>query len=258
MKRLTLFALLALIITGSAMAWDTRGHAAIAYIAERHLTPRAKANIEQYLGGRSLVYYSAWMDFNRTEPPFDITRDWHVDYWTEDMRYDAEGKLTEPRSIEATKRIIGEMADFRALPDSLVTLNIKFLTHLVGDIHCPVHVNFAKTRPWRVYAGKKQVKFHAMWDGHVVAIKHKGHSPMSLAELLDIYSPEQIAQMQKGDPDQWHAETTALSDKVVEMMPENRKLTNINYFNEAIRLADYQFALAGYRLAKILNTIFDK
>jgi hypothetical protein len=102
MKKILLAILLCAVMTGAAWAWDNRGHATIARIAERHLTPRAKANIEKYLDGQSFVYYASWMDFNRHKPPFDITRDWHVDYWTDDMRTDAEGNPLPPVSIEQT------------------------------------------------------------------------------------------------------------------------------------------------------------
>ena len=80
MKRVIFALLFALIAASSAVAWDSRGHSTVAYLAERHLTPRAKANIERYINGKSIVYYASWMDYNRTDPPFDVTNDWPVDY----------------------------------------------------------------------------------------------------------------------------------------------------------------------------------
>ena len=41
-------------------------------------------------------------------------------------------------------------------------------------------------------------------------------------------------------------------------MPENKVLTAENYFNEAIVIAEDRMTVAGYRLAAILNSIFDK
>ena len=52
---------------GSAFAWGKSGHDAIAYIAERHLTPKAKKNIEKYLDGRSIV--STLRGWTRTVTP---------------------------------------------------------------------------------------------------------------------------------------------------------------------------------------------
>lgn len=54
------------------------GHDAIAYIAECNLTPKAKKNIEKYLGGRSIVYYASWMDQVRHTPAYRHTNTWHT------------------------------------------------------------------------------------------------------------------------------------------------------------------------------------
>lgn len=258
MKRCIFTLIVAILFSGNALAWDNRGHSTITYIAERHITPRAKANIERYIGGRSIVYYAAWMDFNRSTPPFDVTRDWHVDYWTDAHRTDADGNPLPPCSVTQVKRIISEMGDFRTLSDSLVNVNIKFLVHLVGDMHCPVHIDFPTSRPMKVTMDKKPVKVHAMWDAYVLNSKHNGTSPMQLAEEFDIFTPEQIAKVQSGSLDSWHNETVAISKKVIEMLPESKVITYDNYLNEAIKYAEDRITVAGYRLAAILNLIFDK
>ena len=258
MKRFLTILLLTVSCSFSAMAWDNRGHSTIAYIAERHLTPRAKANIESYIGGRSIVYYASWMDVNRTDPPFDITNNWHVDYWTDNERTDANGNPLPPNSATQIKRIVNEMGDFRQLSDSLVNINIKFLVHLVGDMHCPVHINFPTSRPMRVKYGKQTLKVHGMWDGKILDSKHEGTSPMQLSKDLDIYPAEVVAKAQSGTIDDWYNETVVISDKVIEMIPANKQVSYSTYFNKAIHFAEDRITVAGYRLAAILNSIFDK
>lgn len=258
MKKFTSLLLLILLCTSSALAWDNRGHSTVAYIAERHLTPRAKSNIERYIGNRSITYYASWMDYNRTDPPYDVTHDWHVDYWTNDMRTDAQGNALPPVSTSNLKRIVEEMSDYRSLSDSLVNLHIKCIVHMVGDIHCPVHINFADSRPMRVKEGKKTLKVHAMWDARVLASKHDGTSPMQLSTELDTYTAEQIAAIQKGTIDDWHNESVEYSKRAIEMIPQNKQVSYESYFNSAIEIAENRITVAGYRLAAILNSIFDK
>ena len=53
MKRVVLFIMMAA-LSSSAMAWGSLGHRTIAEIAERNLTPEAKANIERYTKGTPL------------------------------------------------------------------------------------------------------------------------------------------------------------------------------------------------------------
>lgn len=242
----------------SALAWDGKGHTAIAYIAERHLTPRAKANIEKYIGNHSIAYYASWMDYYRKYPGYEMTHHWHVDYWTDADRTDADGNPAEPLAVHHIKRILNEMPDFRTLSDSTVNINIKLLVHMVGDMHCPVHIDFPKYRPIDVNVQGKKMRYHKMWDGAVVEIKHKGMSPLMLAEELDRCSDTEIAAIAKGTPDYWYAESIAAATKAYKIMPKNTKLTTDNYFNAAVEIADSQIRNAGYRLAAVLNSIFDK
>lgn len=72
-KNITLFICLAWCAIQSASAWNRTAHEAIAYIAEQHLTPSAKAAIEKYLDGRSIVYYAAWMDQRHEHIPYKHT-----------------------------------------------------------------------------------------------------------------------------------------------------------------------------------------
>ena len=61
MKRFILILFL-LLAAREIRAFGLAGHAAIACIAEHHLTPRARANIMRYTDHRSIVYYASWMD----------------------------------------------------------------------------------------------------------------------------------------------------------------------------------------------------
>ncbi len=259
MKRFILLLAVGLSMTcTSVLAWDGKGHTTVAYIAERHLTPRAKANITKYTDNRPISYYASWMDYYRKYPGYEMTHHWHVDYWTDADRTDAEGNPAEPVAVHQIKRIVNEMADFRSLNDSTVLVNIKFLTHLVGDMHCPVHIDFPKYRPMSVNVYGKKVRYHKMWDGMVVDIKHKGMSPRTLAEELDKCDDEAIAAIVKGTPDDWYAESIAEATHAYDIMPKKGKLTTDNYFNAAVEIADSQIRNAGYRLAAVLNSIFDK
>ena len=96
-----------------------------------------------------------------------------------------------------------------------------------------------------------------MWDGRVIDSKHNNTSPLLLAQNLDIFSAEQIAKFQSGTIDDWNEETVVAAKKVIEMIPENKQITYSNYFNKAVLIAEDRITVAGYRLAAILNSIFD-
>jgi len=144
MKKTLLLAFAALCFVQSALAWGKSGHDAVAYIAETHLTKRAKAVIERYLG-HSIVYDASWMDDYRAEPGYEMTNWWHVDYGKGEPTKDAAGNPLEPNVLRELNRAIERLRDYRNLDDSTVVVNLRYVIHLVGDMHCPSHVNYQQT-----------------------------------------------------------------------------------------------------------------
>ena len=55
----------------SAFGWGQKGHDVVAAIAEQHLTRKAKKAITEILDGKSIVYYSSWMDNIQNSPDWD-------------------------------------------------------------------------------------------------------------------------------------------------------------------------------------------
>ena len=130
MKRIIcalMVAVFAFMVSFEAKAWGTVAHHAAVYIAQQNLTPTTKKEIRKYLN-HSLTYYATWMDHYRCTIPYEPLDWWH------NVAVDEKNNIIEldGRSgyVQAT-RIIGEMKDYKSLPDSLIALNIKLLTHIV-------------------------------------------------------------------------------------------------------------------------------
>ena len=146
---------------GTAFGWGKSGHDAIAYIAECNLTPKAKKNIEKYLDGRSIVYYASWMDVYRHTPAYKVTSGWHGD------RVDADGKYVpnaKGDALQCIEEAISRLKDYRSLDDSTVLVSIKYLVHLVGDMHCPVHVKYPWYKNFKFDLNGRPSEFHSFWD----------------------------------------------------------------------------------------------
>lgn len=45
-----------------SFGWSQKGHDTVAFIAENHLTPATKAAVDSLLDGKSIVYWSNWLD----------------------------------------------------------------------------------------------------------------------------------------------------------------------------------------------------
>ena len=63
------------LITVPSFGWGRRVHAAIAYIAEQNLTPKAKKTVDEILEGKTMSYYASWLDYYRAEMQITYTED---------------------------------------------------------------------------------------------------------------------------------------------------------------------------------------
>ena len=223
-----------------------------AYIAETHLTKRAKAVIERYLG-HSIVYDASWMDDYRAEPGYEMTNWWHVDYGKGEPTKDAAGNPLEPNVLRELNRAIERLRDYRNLDDSTVVVNLRYVIHLVGDMHCPSHVNYQQSRMRVLFYGV-DTQYHALFDGGILDRKHRwGY--MEYKHQLDRYSRREREALAAGTPDDWFAESRRECAVIYDWAAPGDKL-GLSFCNKAIGLLDHQLIKASYRLAKVLNELF--
>ncbi|MFC7670812.1 S1/P1 nuclease [Hymenobacter humi] len=70
--------LLALVLLPySLLAWGVLGHRAIGRIAENHLTPHAKREMQRLLGTETLTLVTTWPDEIRPDPQYAPLAVWH-------------------------------------------------------------------------------------------------------------------------------------------------------------------------------------
>ena len=266
MKRLRgfLLLLLATIVSQSAFAWGNFGHGAIAYVAEQHLTPQAKEGCRHYLK-HTLPWYASWMDFWRAVPPYVHTNMWHGIKSDErgKLRWDISGERANGQAMIQVKRIVEEMQNYKNLPDSLVRQNLIYLIHSVADMHCPVHIQFPKTTyPHYRYSLKnrgKKYNFHSFWDASP-AFKRKGWSFEKYAAMVDTKSQKEIKRIQKGSYDAWGRDILKQAHRAFKITPADKDIARLSAEEQkaVLDLADEMSLKAAYRLAYILNNIFDK
>ena len=175
MKKLLLLLLFAgLLNTGSVFGWGREGHETIAKIAERNLTKKAKKRIEKYLGGHSIVYFAKWMDEYRHTPEYKFTNNWHTVPVNAELRYEDSMLATGGNAIYGLEQAIENLKNYRSLTDSAVEVNLKYIIHLVGDMHCPAHIKYTThdTKYDVLFEDKyhKPHKFpiHSVWDNEII------------------------------------------------------------------------------------------
>lgn len=183
-------ALAALLLPGRALAWNDEGHQLVGALAELRLGPEARALVRQVLGGGLLSdrEVALWADDTRTR----ATAPFHwVDIPFESGRYQAARDCPEERC--AVAKLTWAEAALAGSGDPAVRLEaLRWLVHLVGDLHQPLHAaegwrhgNLGSVR-LKVRAGDPpfDTNFHVVWDAVVVWPVLAGRPPAEAAEAL--------------------------------------------------------------------------
>lgn len=147
----------------------------MAYIAECNLSPKAQRIAEKYLG-HSIVYFSSWMDDYRRSPGYEHTTYWHMAPVDERMYYTDEVRSSRGDAVCELENAIGLLKNYRQLDDSTVAANLRYVIHLVGDMHCPAHVDYPGVELWYdvSFNGKKR-SYHSVWDSGIIEASRKWH-----------------------------------------------------------------------------------
>lgn len=238
----------------NAFGWGQIGHRVVGKVAENHLTDKAKANIKLLLGYETLADVSTWMDDIKSDKEYDHTHDWHWVTIPEGQTYSQTELNPHGDAVECINRMITilktETAPFEEKRDAL-----KYLVHLVGDLHQPLHVGKGDDKGGNDVKVKwfyQSSNLHRVWDSEM--IESKQYSYTELATKVNHADAAQVAAWQKGSVSNW-AEEAMTFRKQVYNTGDIEKM-GYRYMYENWDLVQTQLEKAGVRLAGILNEIF--
>ena len=264
-RNLIVIAAMAL-ITIPSFGWGRRVHATIAYIAEQHLTPRAKKAVDEILEGKTMAYYASWLDYYRAEMQITYTENGVVypRNMPHSFKVDENCKVFAQDHQEALD-IIGEsmelLKDWKNADPKMRLGAMQCIIHLVGDIHCPGHVKFPDGRAgdgpgqgkYEVTFFGKKTSMHTVWDSMVIDHICEG-SVMELAAAVDNASRKEIKEIQAGGLYDWGQD---IADRVKTVWPlEPGTAVGKEYCHQVSDVALDMVRRAGLRLAKVLNDTF--
>jgi hypothetical protein len=237
--------------------WSHKGHEVITNIAEAHLSIKAKKEVRKLLNGRTMVYYATWMDDIRNDPAYAYTRTWHYANVDKGKTYETMERQEGGDVVTATVLSIKQLKN-KNLPGSVRAMYLKFLLHLVGDMHCPMHAGRATDRGGNDYPvvwKNTRTNLHRLWDDMVIEAS-KDWSSIEWATYIDIdMDKKQQQAIEAGSPLDWFKETVVQASNIYDNTPENQTVPS-NYVRKYTPLIEEQFLKAGYRLAGLLNSIF--
>src|SRR3954467_9582890 len=261
------------LIPAPALAWGKTGHRVVAAIADTQLSGLARAHIKEILGGaESLDEAANWPDEMRSDPaPFwqKTATPWHyvtlngITYDHAPPQGDALEALAHFRSVLQDPK--ASLADKR--------LALRFIVHLVGDLHQPLHVGNCCDKGGndvKVTWFGKPTNLHAVWDSALVDEEQLSFS--ELAEKLERHmSDRQLIAWWDINPRDWISESGQYRDTLYPTpgdMPKPKKGEKVkkgqpwlpclsySYVYKFAPLLEQRLTQGGVRLAASLNSIF--
>jgi hypothetical protein len=226
------------------------------------------------------VQIAAWMDDFRGDSINSVYDNWHyVDYPFYDGVPDT-GKVG-PDAENALARINWAINSLREgiTPPRREAEVLGFLYHLVGDVHQPLHTvtrvtaahpdgdaggNLFKIQvPGQARVGN----LHTFWDAAGGAFGFEGPKRpldqagkariLSLAQDVMKENPaESMPESKNLDPHDWVMESNRLAREVVYRNIDDGGEPSKAYTDAAQKLSRKRLALGGYRLAGVLNALF--
>jgi nuclease S1 len=307
-RRVTVILIALAILPSSARAWGCSGHHIIALIAERHLNPRALAATQELLkavpvapdlsrfckDGQADPFVSAatWADDVKK---LEGTGTWHyVDIPRGESSASLESYCEPVGPLEnGTRRgcIISAISDQRAVLGNGTPVEraraLRYLIHLIGDLHQPLHVSNNGDRGGNCvplhFAKKSEVgNLHSLWDSGILdsALTARHLTEEDFAEQTDRRYREKFAEWTKSQSvERWALEVHEVAVQtaygklqpavpvepaniIADCTAESAKIRALNisigddYERSAMEAIEPLLVRAGYRLAGILNQVW--
>lgn len=260
----TLAALLSLALLG---AWGRDGHAIIAEIAVREMTPAARTRAAEILAGQELPAIASWADQVRPQGAYRWTAPMHYVNLPEGTKaYDhAEHCPDEGCVVSAVydfSRLVVDDVDQRTREDAL-----KFLVHFVGDLHQPLHAGRPDDRGGNdvetTFLGRAR-NLHSVWDSGVLNAGDPEAWPLIADRLWNrIDDQDRLAWLADADRDdliatagRWVFESHRLAERFAYTVGPGAVLDE-GYVGRCLPVVHLRLQQGGVRLGALLNQLLD-
>ncbi len=279
MKKVALFftIILASSLMNTVWALGKTGHRVVGQIASNHLTAAAKKAVSEILGNDGLAEVGNWPDFMRSnEHPFwnKYSTSWHYVSIEDGQTYATSKKNPKGDIYVAINAFVDILSD-KPLKDGpikkgltfyygdlntrenkirLKRFALKFLDHLIGDLHQPLHTGHKADQGGNKikveYFGQPS-NLHAVWDSGLIDSSQLSYT--ELVNFIETDNNELIKKIQNSTVSDWINESLLLRKNAYKV---GNKHFRYHYYYKNYPIMQQQMLKAGLRLAAVLNRIF--
>jgi hypothetical protein len=240
----------------SASAWGTLGHRIVGEMSENLLSKNAKKRINAILGNASIAMVANWGDEVRSDSTYDYTNDWHYTNLNGGLTRTAFDTLAlKQDNGKNIYSIVAITNHLKAMPNDTVML--KMLIHLVGDMHCPLHLGHAADRGGnsiQVTWFKETYSLHRLWDSGLIDYQKLSYTEYT-THLMRIHKLQNIPFSGKtSNVLDWAWEVYACTQTIYASAEEANK--NYEYVYHYKGLLEENLVKAAEHLAALLNYIY--
>ena len=251
-----------------AFSWGSLGHQTAAHVAWSLFDPLTRKAVTDILGQDDFVASSTWADETRGLAEWKFTIWYHFEKAPDDFTYLDNLKRQDDRT-----RKLGGLVESLFVAESMLKSDqttaeekknaLKFIIHLVADIHQPLHTgrvedNSGNKIP-KMWLGK-EFTLHSVWDSQIIYLGRKDIlNPDNLNESVKNYSNFLFTEFKNYQPDPvaltrydtWMHESMVPRKAAYDFKDEAEE----QYTQRFIKVVDERIFLAGVRLAYTLNRI---
>ena len=243
------------------MAWGLLGHRIVGQIADSYLTKHTKKAIAEILGDESVAMASNWPDFIRSDASYNYLTPWHyINLKGSESLDNIRNYLANDTIADVYTKInflVTQLKNRSQLEQDKKILYLRFLIHLVGDLHQPLHTG----RPEDLGGNKIKVMWfgtptnlHSVWDSKIIDLQQLSYTEYAAA--INHTTKESRKALQAAPIADWVLESYQVAERIYGDIKEpDQKLDYLYNFNY-LSVLNNQLIKGGVRLAGLLNKIF--
>jgi hypothetical protein len=261
----------------SSYAWNELGHLVIANIAYQQLQPAVREKVDSIAADLSKEY-PVISNFVRMAPWPDTLRNQKINSYTHwhyiDIPFSTDGTpikniIDTDNVLWAINQIIPVVQNQHANTYERARF-LAFLIHFVGDVHQPLHAvsRISSTHPYgdqggnlflikSPYDSNQSIPLHKLWDSSFDndTDTSSEHIAELTREIISAYPVDSFGNKATDLVTQdWADENSEIAKTFVYSTEEN-KIPSENYMATKKQISEQRIALAGYRLANLLNQL---
>lgn len=251
---------LALLTSSASWGWGQTGHRITGEIAQSRISGKTAAEVELILGKQGLAEMSTWPDEQRSNPqPFwqKDANPWHYVTLPGGKQPSELVSPTEGDALTTLERFADVVRD-RGKPREERALALRFIIHIIGDLHQPLHVGNGTDR------GGNDVKvtwfgdpsnLHSVWDSGMI-----DGQKLSYTEYTDRLerrlTAEQTIAWWDMRPQTWIGESATLRDGLYPANSGPPAALGYAYQFQHLPTVETRLTQSGIRLAAYLDALF--